>query len=117
VTSAHFLPFQWARIGFVATAVLSPTAHALLAEIVATLASCPCTDRNALGWWPPAAPDGAAPAGTAVAPIATPAGTGNLLGVSISPSGRAWAVGQTLAPTEAEGTQTLILRWDGTAWH
>jgi hypothetical protein len=54
--------------------------------------------------------------GTSWTAVPTPTGTGNLLGVSVSPSGQAWAVGQTLAPTEAEGTQTLILRWDGTAW-
>jgi hypothetical protein len=55
--------------------------------------------------------------GTSLKSVPTPGGTGNLLGVSIGASGQAWAVGQTLAPTEAEGTMTLILHWDGTAWH
>jgi hypothetical protein len=48
--------------------------------------------------------------------VPTPVCSGNLDGVSIGPSGPGWAVGQTLAASEAEGTQTLILRWDGTAW-
>jgi hypothetical protein len=34
----------------------------------------------------------------------------SLSGVSIGPSGRAWAVGST-------GTATLILHWNGHAWH
>ena len=54
--------------------------------------------------------------GTSWRVVPMPASSGNLDGVSIGPSGQAWAVGQTLAASEAEGTQTLILRWDGTAW-
>jgi hypothetical protein len=43
--------------------------------------------------------------------VAAPVAAGQLLGVAISPSGRAWAVGKS-------GTgQTLILHWDGKAWH
>jgi hypothetical protein len=55
--------------------------------------------------------------GTAWKTVPTPAEPGSLIGVSIGPSRRAWAVGQTLAPTQAEGIQTLILHWNGTAWH
>jgi hypothetical protein len=48
--------------------------------------------------------------------VRTPATPGNLYAVAVGPSGRGWAVGQTLAPTEAEGIQTLILHWNGTSW-
>jgi hypothetical protein len=41
---------------------------------------------------------------------------GQLLDVTATSATNAWAVGQTLAASQAEGTQTLILRWDGTAW-
>ncbi|MGH3398330.1 MAG: hypothetical protein ACRDPO_26950 [Streptosporangiaceae bacterium] len=54
--------------------------------------------------------------GTSWRAAPAPASSGSLDGVSIASSGQAWAVGQALAASEAEGTQTLILRWDGTAW-
>ena len=43
-------------------------------------------------------------------PVPVPAGGAILAGIAISPSGRAWAVGSGL-------TATLILHWNGTAWH
>jgi hypothetical protein len=55
--------------------------------------------------------------GTSWKAVATPAEHGTLYGVAIGGSRQAWAVGQTLAPSEAEGVQTLILRWNGAAWH
>jgi len=47
--------------------------------------------------------------GTSWTVVPTP-GCCELYGISILPSGRAWAVGRT-------NTDTLIIRWNGTAWH
>jgi hypothetical protein len=46
--------------------------------------------------------------------VSSPVADGRLEGISISPSGRAWAVGQAPGTT---GQQTLIMHWDGKAWH
>jgi hypothetical protein len=53
--------------------------------------------------------------GTTWKPVPVPVKSGDLRSVSISPAGQAWAVGQMLPPAGPE--QTLILRWDGNAWH
>jgi len=47
--------------------------------------------------------------------VPTPISTGTLAGVSIAPSGRGWAVGQSTGTTNTE--RPLILHWNGTAWH
>jgi hypothetical protein len=50
--------------------------------------------------------------GTSWTTVTVPVPTGGaiLAGIAISPSGHAWAVGSGL-------TDTLILHWNGTAWH
>jgi hypothetical protein len=49
--------------------------------------------------------------GTSWTSVAAPVATGQLEGVAISPSGNAWAVGRSA------DARTLILHWDGKAWH
>ncbi|MDR2986288.1 MAG: hypothetical protein LBV34_15740 [Nocardiopsaceae bacterium] len=53
--------------------------------------------------------------GSSWKPVPTPVNSGLLAAVSIGPSGRGWAVGQTLGPLSSE--QTLILHWNGSGWH
>jgi hypothetical protein len=47
--------------------------------------------------------------------VPTPVKTGTLAAVSISRSGRGWAVGESIRTTNSE--HTLILHWNGIAWH
>ncbi len=47
--------------------------------------------------------------------VPTPGNSGLLASISIGPSGHGWAVGQTVGSTNDQ--HTLILHWNGTAWH
>jgi hypothetical protein len=56
--------------------------------------------------------------GTSWKTVAPPAATtGSLEGISLGTSGSGWGVGETVSQDSRSISLTLILRWNGTAWH